>query len=601
MKKLLIPALAALMLSGCTSFPLDYVERLTSTQSSKEQAMSELGDRWTATPAITYVTASTGESVHRLAEMPEELANKKIDFAMGANEKLTLQDVVGALRHQGVVIVPRLTDTQIEDFALNNFKGTLRNLFELIGQMHNISYEYRSGVIFMTEATKWSVTMPQHKELLERTVEGLKTIGIEKASFDLSAGKIYFDAKPDVVEAAKEYIASVSSNTAMVTLQVAVLTVGHNRDRSVGFDWAGLNTSYGKDSLAPGATSSGLGTLVKLTSTGVGLTFSGNSFSLSAAINAMSKYGTARTEQNVTMGTLSGMPVKITSGNEIPYVRTIGSTVGSGGSVSGSTSTDIIKSGLDLSVTPQFDNKDNSVVTNVSVNMSTLVGFRELSAGNNLGTLSQPEMQKITFENVGRMAAGDTLVVGGISYDQMSNNYQTLAGLERSKMAGKNEKLTRQTIYIVVRPTIVIFTPDAERLTAERARKTAAIQAPAAMQPVINTGSVEPVPVEVKPVAPQAKPVASPVPDAKPAQAKKNIDKAEKTNSKPAQEVEPKPAPVAEVADTAEAKQAAVARVAPQPKPVPEAKPVPESKFLPAFKPLTHHVAHDAAGGVKHD
>lgn len=598
MKKLLIPALAALMLSGCSSFPSDYMQRLTSPLSSKEQALSELGDRWTAAPAITYVKASTGESAHRLAEMPEELANKKIDFALGANEKLSLQDVVGALRHQGVVVIPRLTDTQVEDFSLNNFKGTLRNLFELIGQMHNISYEYRSGVIFMTEATKWSVTMPQHKELLERTVEGLKTLGIEKASYDLSAGKVYFEAKPDVVEAAKEYITSVSSNTAMVTLQVAVLTVGHNRDRSVGFDWAGLNTSYGKDSLSPGSSSSGLGTLVKMTSSGVGLTFQGSNFSLSAAINAMSKYGTARTEQNVTMGTLSGMPVKITSGNEIPYVRTIGSTVGSGGSVSGSTSTDIIKSGLDLSVTPHFDNKDNSVVTNVSVNMSTLVGFRELSAGNNLGTLSQPEMQKITFENVGRMAAGDTLVVGGISYDQMSNNYQTLAGLEKTKLAGDNQKLTRQTIYIVVRPTIVIFTPDAERLTAELERKNAAFNSPATGQPGIIPSSVQAVPVEVKPVAIQAKPVANSVPEAK-ATPVKNANKAE---SAPTQEPALKSVPVAKVADRPadEAKPATVERVAPQPKPVPEAKPAPESKFLPAFKPLTHHVA-TPSGGAKND
>jgi MSHA biogenesis protein MshL len=167
------------------------------------------------------------------------------------------------------------------------------------------------------------------------------------------------------------------------------------------------------------------------------------------------------------LGTLSGMPVKITSGNEIPYVKTVGSSVAAGGAVAGSIQTEIIISGLDLEVTPYFDAADASLVTKVKVSMSALVGFRELSAGPSAGKISQPEIQKLTFENVGRLNAGETVIMGGITYDQQTDNYQTLPGLENMEAGSKSQKNNRQAIYIVVRPTVVIFTADADKLNAD--------------------------------------------------------------------------------------------------------------------------------------
>lgn len=507
MKKL-IPTLtvaAAAVLAGCTSFPVGFEATMSETRAPQEEALKELGDRWTATEPLTFVKSAAGVSVKHLGALPEALAQKQVQISFAKSAKISFADLAGALRVQGVNLVSRLESTSINDLALPDYKGSLKGLLEVLGQVHNVSYEYRNGVVFLQESGRYSVTLPQHEEFLKRAATGLSGLGATKTSYDLSAGKLFFEAKPDVIDAAEEYISAVGHNAAMVTLQVAVLTVGHNRDLSIGFDWAGLSSTLGAAAVAPGATAKALGGLAKVTGTGGGYTFTGRNFSLAAALNAMSKYGTARTEQNVTIGTLSGLPVKITSGNEIPYVKTIGSSIGAGGAISGSTATATIRSGLSLDVKPQYDNKDFSVVTEVKVDMSTLVGFRELSAGASLGTISQPEIQKITFENVGRMGAGDTLVVGGLSYDQLSDNYQGLPGLEDTGTAGRNRKMTRQTIYIVVRPTVVMFSPDAEKLTELLKERRAAEE--------LKTAGA---PVAVAPAVPQAAKVAVEEPKAVP-------------------------------------------------------------------------------------
>lgn len=477
-KKLLLPLLVATTLVGCASFPADYTDQTygNRVETPEQRAVSELNNSWTATKPLTYVKSTTGTTVWHMGQLPPELASKSIELTFGSYGSIGVEDLIVALRPQKINVVSRLQDTTVPDLKIPEFKGTLQELLDTLAQVHNISYEYRKGVLFLTERGRYSVSLPQHEGLLKKTVEGITSLGGSDAIFDLGSGKVYFGAKPDVLSDVEAYVQSVSHNSAMVSLQVAVLTVGHNRDRSVGFDWANAAMSYGVNGLAPGLASEALGALGQINGSSLGYTFSGNGFSLTAALNAMSKYGSAKTEQNVTIGTLSGLPVKITSGNEIPYVKSIGSSISSGGSVAGSSETGTISSGLSLEVTPQYDNKDRSIITAINVDLSTLVGFRELSAGASLGTLSQPEIQKITFNNVSRMGAGATLVIGGLSYDQLSNNYQTLPGLEATALASSNQKVTRQTIYIVVRPTVVLFTPDADKLNAELAKNSTTVK-----------------------------------------------------------------------------------------------------------------------------
>lgn len=500
-KKLIACLCAAVALGGCASFPEDYEKNMT-----MPEVVDHLPDGWNTIPALSYSPSKAGTVVQRFNDIPAELAARPISLKVTPGTFLSLNELLQALRFKGVRVVSRLSAGDTQSAWLGaSFSGTVGELIQEISQAENISYEYRNGTLFLMDSARYAATLPPHKDFLVAISKSMEELGATEVRADTQSGTVFYRAKPDVAVYVKDYLEKVASTAAMVNLQVVVLTVGLHKDRALGFDWAALGTQTGRGDMAPGVTGgtgTGLGNLTPTAIVGgvagaVGgavagaaggaaadkaavalgrvLGFSGSegfayhyrnkTFSLSAAMKALSSYGNARTEQNVLIGTLSGMPVMIKSGNDIPYVKSVGSATASGGATTGSTTTEIIQSGLKVEVTPNYEAEDGAVVTTVKVELSSLVGFRELSAGTNLGTLSQPEMQKLEFSNSGRITVGDTVVMGGITYDQLTNNYNNLPGAEKLPTGSKAEKVTRNAIYIVLRPTVVQFA-DVNRLVA---------------------------------------------------------------------------------------------------------------------------------------
>lgn len=501
MKKLTLTLIASAVLAGCSSFPSNYEKPLEAPDLVQEKA-----DDWSNLPAVTFVQSTTGVVVRKYNKVPEAVLDKRITINVQGNVQLTLHELAKVLSTQGIKVSAALLgdDSRKQLWAARHFDGTLAELLDSLTTNHNIAVEHRSGMTYLVEGNRFSASLPQHMEFLEQVATALDKMGATDVRTDVLSGQVYFVAKPNVADYIEEYLTAIAKNSAMVTLQVAVLTVGMNRDVNLGFDWAKLAAQRGTGPMRadvgsilksstnvvastpgsaanPSDTTSAVqqvltGSMLSFSgSDGFGYKFANNAFSMTAALKALSLYGNARTEQNVVLGTLSGLPVKITSGNDIPYVKSVGAATAAGGGTSGTSQTDIIKSGLTLNLTPNFDATDGTVTTSIKVDMSTLVAFRELSAGQSLGTLSQPEMQKLEFENVGRLNAGETIIVGGITYDQVSNNYTNFPGMESKATGSKTEKVNRNAIYIVVRPTVVIFTPDAQALSAKL--KTAELEA----------------------------------------------------------------------------------------------------------------------------
>lgn len=445
-------------LSGCTSLPAGYDKGI-----SQGDVVTQMRDTWAATPAVVQVPSAAGIVIRKHGELPPQQASKRLGFT--ATPDMTLADMVYLLDLQGYQVASRLSaELAAKPVGFAAFEGTLGALLERISVVADVGYEYRNGLVFITEGNRYTVTLPQHKALLDEVAKALADMGATAVRADLHAGSVSYQATPSVAEQLEAYVQAVAQNAAMVSLQVAVLTVSLNRSHSLGFDWSAFATEYGTRDFKPGEaggsaeTSIKNGALAALSSNGLAYRFVSSSFSLSAALRALSTFGEARTEQNVVLGTLSGLPVKISSGSEIPYVENIGDRVDSNGNVTGgTTTTTTVNSGLTIEVTPQFDAADLSVVTGVKVDLSSLIGFRELSAGKALGTLSRPEMQKLTFENLSRLQAGETIIIGGITYDQISDNYTSFPGLEKAPVGSESKKTNRNAIFIVIRPSVVLF------------------------------------------------------------------------------------------------------------------------------------------------
>lgn len=491
MKKLLIPVLISAALAGCSSFPENYEKSMT-----MPEVVDNMPDGWNTLPALTTYPSQAGKVVRKFNDIPEKVASHKVKIDLRPGETFTLDDILYALRVQGLRVVSRLsTESAGKTWLTYSFDGTLKEFIDELTLTENVSFEFRNGVIFITESSRYAATLTQHKDYMKWIEEAVKQMGGTNVRGDVFSGQVVYFAKPDVAEYLEEYLANFARNAAKIKLQVAVLTVTMHKDKNLGFDWSQLAVQGGGRGMAPGITGgngTGLGNLDPQATTGVGTVpgtgtgstgtdlvteaakvalgtmggFSGgegfiyrfrnSNFSLTAAIKALSTYGNARTEQNVILETISGLPVEIKSGNDIPYVKSIGSATASGGSTTGSATTEIIQSGLKIEITPLYDATDRVVTAEVAVDLSSLVGFRELPAGLNLGTLSQPEMQKMEFKNVGSLALGDTVIAGGITYDQITNNYNNLPGMEKLPTGSKAEKISRNQMFIVLRPTVTV-------------------------------------------------------------------------------------------------------------------------------------------------
>lgn len=484
------------LISGCAAFPEDYQKRIDAPVDARAEV------NWANGPAITYVDASSSMAVKKFSELPAKLAAVPVEFKFAAD--VTLSDVAAALRTQNIKVVNALNvKTQLVEMRV--FKGTVGEFLSELAMANNIGYEYMNGVVFLKDVSRFTVTLPQNETLFAKVTEVITAFGAVNVVPDIQAGQIFYSAKPDSSSQISEYLQVVAHNSAMVTLQVAVLDVRLSRDRNIGIDWSQLGAQIGTQDWTP-LTTTGLaaaaapilGQSLGITGTGISFKLATSNFSLSAVLRALSTMGEAKTEQNVTMGTLSGIPVKISSGNSIPYVKSIGATttaaVGAA-AVQGTAVTDIVKSGLRLEVKPNFNASDMSITTELTAEMSSLVGFRELSAGVNLGTLSQPEIQEMTFKNMGRLVPGETLVVGGITYDQISKNYTSFPGLEKEVAGSKAEKVQKHAIYIVVRPSVTLF--------GKPPAAAAAVKQPEAVVTPVASAT----PVVMQKIEPQAVPV----------------------------------------------------------------------------------------------
>lgn len=320
------------------------------------------------------------------------------------------------------------------------------------------------------------------------------------------AGMISMTVTPNEYRRIRAFLDRITENAAIINLQVAMVSVSANQEVARGFDWSKLQFAIGGDhrgllgtlqtddsgdggtsgtggtgGLGGGTTPLPSGEEEQLPYLGEGLLVNGGdvrgvvsngTFSMIGFLDYLDTYGRTRTLQSVMLRTVSGSEVQLQSVTEIPYVSGVG--IGALGTTNGgisntagtlgSANTETANDGITLNMLPSYDAASHSVTIDMSLAIEAVLGFQELSAGNQLGELTQPTTAKRTFNDVIRVRPGQTVVVGGISYDQIQRDNNVPLYLPDE--AG-HSKLTvkRESMFIVVRPTVTILgaIEDAER------------------------------------------------------------------------------------------------------------------------------------------
>lgn len=450
-----IPALITILMSGCSSIP-GPMERPT----TDDYVSEVMASGWNESPAITHKTSEKAINILTPSSIPPSIKAKPVSLEM--YDYITKEDLVVLLNSAGVpAIIARGGNTEpseegesslpvSQDIYVPFYQGDIGSLLSMIEASTNLTFEWSGSAVVIDENKQYVIRIVQQKELATTIAEALKSMGATGIYASTESGSISYSASNKQQRVIGRYLENLSQNTALIQIQIAVINVSLTDERNTGFDWSSLQASFGD---IEDATSSVIG---NLTGGGVGLLFNDSSTSVTAALNLLSKYGERKTTQNLTLQTLSGVPVSLNTVDSIPYVSEITSNA-SDGTTSSGIETANVEVGFKIDMEALFNNDEKMVTVSMDLELSSLIDFRELSAGNQLGSITQPETQKQTLNNIIKLSAGETALLGGLIVDERSDNRQNLSWIERLPTGSKSTNESQTAVFIMLRPTVTVF------------------------------------------------------------------------------------------------------------------------------------------------
>lgn len=510
--RLLTAALLSASVAGCST-PLPKPQELPDFKEAQQKAVDSFQREQVAIERIRVPKSSMKPQADR-PELPTAISNRKFDVTFLANHEATLESLVLSLSAGvGIQVTFQWSDpTQGEDILKKklpflHFEGTIGELMASLRNGLGLVSWYQDGMIYISDKQRYTVTVPQNDDILKALAEELKSMGADNIVTSLRGGKVIYTASPTVQdELIGPFMTRMARNLSVINMQVAVVSLALNDKSESGFDWDafrlafdstgsrldtvknGTKTTTGTgtdDTDAGSGTSSGsttddadtwspetVGNVIAATGSALtlGRTSTGSLFgtygalNISSAIKFLSNFGHTNVTQNVSLKTLSGSAVSFQSGQEVPYVTGVENTSsGNSDNTVGSTQTDKVETGLKLDLKPLYDGDSELVTLDVKVDLNQILQFVELSAGKEIGTLTQPLVQKQNLSDLVQVQAGRTVVIGGLQYDSDTFNgnepsmiRDRLAAANRS--IGKRSRETqRNALFIILRPAVTLY------------------------------------------------------------------------------------------------------------------------------------------------
>lgn len=482
-----LPALAVLasLSAGCTN-PLPTAKELPDLKTAQIETARTFENSSPAIERVKVPASSMRPQIAR-AKVPSRVAETQLDIKFPSTHEANLASLVQTLSVTGVQVAFQWSDAGTGEDILNRklpflaFQGSLSELLQSLRTGLGVVAWYENGMIFLSDKEKYTVSMPQNEDVMTAISEELQSLGAEDVVTSLRGGKVIYTVDPNIQdEIISPYLKRMERNLAVVNMQVAIVSLAMNDNSSQGFDWNAFQVAFDsrQDTISGSSTddtttsSLNTGSLVNVTSSAISLsrTSLGDVFgtygalTVASAISFLSNFGETKIEQNVSLRTLSGTEVSLRSGQEVPYVSEVSNTT-TDGSTTGGTETETVETGLTIAMTPQFDSDAKVVTTDVSVELKSILDYVELSAGNQVGTLTQPLTQDQSLTDIVRVAAGKTVVIGGLQYNEQTEDGNEPAFLRNrlekmGRTVGKRSRtVTRNALFIVLRPSVTIFEP----------------------------------------------------------------------------------------------------------------------------------------------
>lgn len=539
--KIALCAALTVAVGGCSSS--GKIPKNIKKEFSKGLSTEELINEWKKNEsAITYINDGGSFTITEPLKIPDDIANLAFKTKMSTNNKVS--DLAGLLSPMGIFVSIPESEIREKPLVIFDFQGKLGDFLSALGAAYQVSFNWNPGNILTIEKSSlYMVKTPQDKTIADALTKSITNLGATDVNISLEAGAVSYKADYRTHQRVTNFMEYVSSNAALVSMQVAIITVAMDRSKTTGIDWSALNFHLGRvaalDNAATigskidnaldsannngsnnnnngnnsnnnnGNTDTSSGSSGGLANAGIGedaaamlvdgsnlkdiqsyskiggnqskLMLSKGDFAIGAVIDYLSTYGKTETTQSLLMKTLSGKEVFMKSAKEVAYIDSVGvSNLTGGGSSNNSNSNsnsngnnnngnnnsnlgfgtanvETVDIGLDLKLQPHYQTKSELVTIGVDLKLSSLLSFVNLSAGNQIGTITRPNTQEQEFTDIVKIKAGETVVIGGITYEQKGDNRNAIPIFENIGGAHNAKTVSKNAMIIMIRPTVTVF------------------------------------------------------------------------------------------------------------------------------------------------
>lgn len=385
------------------------------------------------------------------------------------------------------------------------FNGKISDLLTAISRSTGWIFSYEGGAIYMKRAETYNVVVPGYEDLLGEIKRNVSMLGGTNIAYDHLTSTMTFQADYNAAERISEFCRKARDNAALVTMRIMLVNVALNGTANAGIDWTGFNFGYGtqkvitgfgnrtdggsssNSSSSSGSTSASGGAssssasvsgssfinvvneVANMTTgvgvignpTGAGVFIEAAKFTLGSVLNYIETYGRFEVMQNSFIMGLSGTKNGLSSVTQTPYVQQLLLTALSTNATSATqgVQTATAQSGIVLEVIPSYNKLDGTLYMPLKVMVSNINRMVTLSAGNQVGTFTQPE---ITYKSINaflRMTPSQVAVIGGLT---TSSKVDSSSGLPGDTLLTKTASTTtsNEQLVVIVKPAVIEFEPE---------------------------------------------------------------------------------------------------------------------------------------------
>ena len=381
-----------------------------------------------------------------------------------------------------------------------SFKGKLSDFLNTVSRATGWIFSYDSAALCVKKNETYSVIVPAYPELLKEIERNVAALGGRSIAYDRLTSALTFQADSNAAQRISEFCRKARDNASLVTMRIMLVNVRLDGSASAGIDWTKFVLGYGTQkqvgdfgnrtmtsasgsgsSGSPGSGPTGSGSGADAGSTpfpnvlapvnglsdGLGAVFSATGanifidatkFTLGALLNFIESYGRFSSIQNAFIESLSGTKSALHVLTETPYVSEISLSALSTNAATATQSvkTATAKSGVELEVVPYYSSREGTLSLALKVNVSNVTRFLTLSAGNQIGSITQPETILKTVDTYLRMTPSQVAVIGGLSLESHTDSsYGLPADTWLTKTA--SSATAKEELVIIVKPAVIEF------------------------------------------------------------------------------------------------------------------------------------------------